>query len=447
MTIAHLKKSRLVKAIVDRPGNSLDFAAAEARLAAIRVAIVLGVSHANTAAGQAAALTAAATSVKCFGGAALVMQGSRELIKPLPIGKTIDVAAATLGASVAATIPDGTTHTVIIGDGETAASAPFIRCWWNGWLAGVVPRWDERAAGASGNPLSGVFGGALAVREIFGTALGLPRAGARVSIASLWTPWADAESAGAGPVEAYLPSKLWFVGLGHLGQGFLWNLGLLPAAGSHAVLQDDQKAGIENEATGLLTTATDINQRKTRIAARWLDELGWETSLIERRHFGDIPLLDADPAIVVTGLDSPDARLAIAKAGFDFMVDAGLGHGPVDFEGLQIRVLKKGADLEDMWSAPPKPKDVDGLLDEKAYKAHAAQGDGCGTFDLAEASVAVPFVGAAAGALAIAQVIRLGSMLESVRIMQMDLASPEMVMAGGFNEPPEASVGGVLLGM
>ncbi|MGB8632437.1 MAG: hypothetical protein WCD69_24190, partial [Xanthobacteraceae bacterium] len=215
----------------------------------------------------------------------------------------------------------------------------------------------------------------------------------------------------------------------------------------HAVLQDDQKAGEENEATGLLTTATDVNRRKTRIAARWLDELGWETSLIERRHFGDIPLLDADPAIVVTGLDSSDARLGIAKAGFDYMVDAGLGHGPVDFEGIQVRILKKDADLKNMWSAPPKPRDVDALLEGDAYKAHAADSDGCGTFDLAEASVAVPFVGAAAGALLIAQVIRLGSMLESIRIMQMDLASPEMVMTGGLNERPEASVGSVVLRM
>jgi hypothetical protein len=74
------------------------------------------------------------------------------------------------------------------------------------WLVGGRgPRpgmpWDERAPGASGNPLSGVFGGRPGGQGIFGTALGLPRAGARVSIAP-WTPWADAESAEAGPVEA-----------------------------------------------------------------------------------------------------------------------------------------------------------------------------------------------------------------------------------------------------
>lgn len=114
---------------------------------------------------------------------------------------------------------------------------------------------------------------------------------------------------------------------------------------------------------------------------------------------------------------------------------------------MQIRILKKDAEPKDMWSAPPKPKDVDALLEREAYKAHAAESDGCGTFDLAEASVAVPFVGAVAGALAVAQVIRLGSMLELVRIMQMDSASPEMVMTGGLNEPPQASAGSVLLRM
>jgi hypothetical protein len=254
MTIPHLKKSRLVKAIVDRPGNSLDFAAAEARLAAIRVAIVLGASHANTAAGQAAALTAAVTSVKCFGGATLVTTCDQKLMRPLPIATTIGGAAAAFGARVGTTIPEGTTHTIMIGDSARTeganAKAAFVTCWWNGWLAGIVPAWEERALGASRTSASGIFAGALAVREIFATVLGLPRAGTRVSVASLWTPWADVERAGAGPVEVYLPPKLWFIGLGHLGQGFLWSLGLLPATGSHAVLQDDQKAG--NLTTGVV---------------------------------------------------------------------------------------------------------------------------------------------------------------------------------------------------
>jgi hypothetical protein len=169
----------------------------------------------------------------------------------------------------------------------------------------------------------------------------------------------------------YLPRRLWFIGLGHLGQGFLWNLGLLPVTGALAMLQDDQTAGEENEATGLLTAEGDEGRRKTRIAARWLEGLGWPTALIERRHFGDIRLQSNDPAVVVTGLDAPEARVKIARAGFAYMVDAGVGHGPVDFENTQIRILRSGVDAQAFWSAPERHKDVDALMKRAAYQSHA----------------------------------------------------------------------------
>jgi hypothetical protein len=69
---------------------------------------------------------------------------------------------------------------------------------------------------------------------------------------------------------------------------------------------------------------------------------------------------------VITGLDQPKARVTIAGAGFDYMIDAGIGHGPVNFEGLQIRVLKKGTDAAALWSSPEAPKDVAALLRQDA---------------------------------------------------------------------------------
>ena len=241
----------------------------------------------------------------------------------------------------------------------------------------------------------------------------------------------------------YIPPRLWFIGLGHLGQGFLWNLGLLPVEGRQAILQDDQAVGEENEATRLLTTANDINQKKTRVAAKWLD--GWPTTIIERRHYGDIPLLPNDPAIVITGLDELAPRIAVAGAGFDYMIDAGIGHGPIDFESLQIRVLKKGANAKALWSSPDVQKNVDRLLQQRAYQAHAAKFSNCGTLTLANASVAVPFVGAAVGALTIAQVIRVASMVETTQIMQMELGSPGMAMVGAMNDAPTTSLGSVVV--
>lgn len=438
----HLKKSRITKALTDGATASASFEEAEARLSQVHVAMLLSPEQIATPAGQAAALTVVNTSFKCFGRVTVVMDPRTPLVRPLPLGETIGAAATTLGGQVVASAPPDATHIIAIGDTEQLGVKAFVRCWWDGWKAGILPVWDRRVSRASGNPLSGVFAGALAVREVFATVLGYPRSGSRVSLASLWEPGADPETADAGPETVYISPRLWFIGLGHLGQGHLWSLGLLPIDAFEAVLQDDQDAGEENEATGLLTRGDFATLRKkTRIAAAWLERPGWTTRLIERRHYGDIPLLDNDPPIVVAGLDDPDARMKVAQAGFDYMIDAGVGHGPVDFEMLQIRVLERGADPSRFWSTQERRRGPEDLLHLPAYRSHAAASDACGTRTLASASVAVPFVGAAVGALTIAQAIRLASMQTTIQMMQMELGTPAMAVVGATNGAPMASQG------
>ena len=437
--IPHLSRSRIAKTMTDAAEGAVDFGEAEDRLARVHAVVRVGDHEASTAAGQAAALTAVATAMKCFGRAALVQQSDLPLVRSLPLGETLGAAAASLGATVLREIPEDASHVIVL-DWRSSAAGDFVRCCWNGWNAGVMPPWEETPVGDGGNSLAGVFAGALATREVFAAAIGRPRAGQRVSVVSLWEPW-NAVEPSRGPAMIALPSALWFIGLGHVGQGFLWALSFIPSHGRLAVLQDDQTVGEENVATGLLTGPNDKNVRKTRVAARWLEAIGWKTSLIERRHYGDIRRTKNDPAIVLTSIDEPRARVDIAGA-FDYMIDAGVGHGPIDFETAQIRVLTKEVDPRGLWSAPEKPKDVSALLERPAYRAHATQFDGCGTFALAEASVAVPFVGAAVGALSMAQLLRLGAMEETRQLMQTELSAPEMTVAGAINTPLEKGLGG-----
>ena len=56
--------------------------------------------------------------------------------------------------------------------------------------------------------------------------------------------------------------------------------------------------------------------------------------------------------------------------------------------------------------------------------------------------MAVPFVGAATGALAIAQLIRLASMQAGAALLQMELSAPEMVIDGGRSSAPQTNLGG-----
>lgn len=434
----HLKQSRIAKVFVDRSKDAMSFAASEDHLRATKVAILLDTGLAACPAAQAATLTAMTTAVKCFGTAVLIADASTPLVKKLRCGATLGEAAAFFGATMATAVPEATTHTIVIGPHQPDVAKSFARCWWDGWRTGVLPPWDDRPLGHGFNPLSGVAAGALAVREIFANRIGQARAGKRASVISLWEPWRPAGEAEDGPALVALAAKLWFVGLGHLGQGYLWSLALLPIAGELVVLQDDQDTGEENEATGLLTYGDDVGQRKVRVASSWFDR-PWKTTHLERRNLGDMRITVDDPAIIFAGLDNVTARLNVAGTGFDYMVDAGVGHGPVDFESLQLRVLRKGADAKSQWKAPAKAKNVDAMLEGDGYR-DLAEEDRCGAFALAEGSVAVPFVGAFVGALGMAQGMRIASGLPTAEFLQAELGAPSHVGVGRMNGAPSESM-------
>jgi len=336
----------------------------------VRVNIVVGPDQVNTPAGQAGVLTAVATARKCFGRATLVTENDAPLLAPLPIGTTLVKAARRLGATIAARRGPGATHTIRIG--RTARGTGWeVRCWWDRWLSGTRA-FDYDAIGDSGLPMAGVFGAAIGVRQVFACVLaGHDIRPCDISV-SLWTPWERIDPIAKGPARFDVPDKLWFLGLGHLGQAFVWNICFLPGKGERlAVLQDDQFIGEENEATSLLVLPNGkIGQRKTRIAVRWLEACGWRTQLIERRHLGDIALTDDDPPYLLSGLDRVDPRFVLARHGFPFMLDAGIGHGAGDFEGIQLRTVAKGQVVSGLWERPDCTNEerTKRLLDSAVYR-------------------------------------------------------------------------------
>jgi len=83
---------------------------------------------------------------------------------------------------------------------------------------------------------------------------------------------------------------LWIIGLGHLGQAYLWTLGLLPYAQPEdvqLVLQDFDTLVDANDSTSLLTTRTLLGEKKTRAMARWCEGRGFQTALQERHFRGN----------------------------------------------------------------------------------------------------------------------------------------------------------------
>jgi hypothetical protein len=302
---------------------------------------------------------------------------------------------------------------VIIGNASVAPTKmPCWRMTWDGWRGGVIPaRHGGPLAETRAMALAPALAAAVCAAEAFAYHAGdHPMAGRRAAGLSLWCPGADWQADDPSePALAYLPSKLWLIGLGNLGQAFAWLLACLPyedRARAQVLLHDFDRLAPSNDSTSLLSFLPDVGRRKTRVVADWLEKRGFDTFLEERR-FGPWITRQADePNVALCGVDNALARAALEKPGFDLVVEAGLGAGPQSFRSFSVHTFPASRTAEDLWSRAVAEAD-ENFEDRPAYEALKREGrDECGLAQLASRTVGVPFVGLIAAALAIAELLR-----------------------------------------
>jgi hypothetical protein len=255
-------------------------------------------------------------------------------------------------------------------------------------------------------------------------------AGRRAVGLSLWNPspaidWMKADD--QEPSLAYLPARLWLIGLGHLGQAYLWALGLLPYrqfAGPELVLQDVDVVTPSTESTSILSDRSLIGQQKTRAMAAWAERRGFSTRVYERLFDGSFARQDHEPSIALCGLDNALGRRALDQVGFQFVVEAGLGRDHRNFQTMRIHTLPARRPASEIWAGNGVSANVE---ERPAYQAMMKSGelDQCGVTLLAGKAVGAPFVGAAAACLVVSEVLRLlhGGALH--QLVDLDLKSPE----------------------
>jgi hypothetical protein len=265
--------------------------------------------------------------------------------------------------------------------------------------------------------LSGILAASVAISEIFLSFAGISiEAGHRAAGFSLWRPDLEISdpSALGIPVE-FLPGDLWMLGLGHLGNAYLWALATLPYGGPTAplvFLNDFDKIESENVETGLIFNTSDICSYKTRICGAWLEERGFQTAFVERRFDANLRCREDEPRLAVCGFDSNAARRDLATAGFLRVVESGLGGTADNFDTISLHALPNPRAPEELWPhlGAAEMEKVTKLRERLAREnlAYRELGhDECGRFELAGKSVAVPFVGAAAATFVLAEAIRL----------------------------------------
>ncbi len=423
---------RLVKQALDS-GAASSIVEAEAMFHGYRLAFTIDTAESRDPLHQAALLTGVSLARRVFlGGVTVVGDLDVPLVAPLPFGAKLRDAVFSLGGTPAAMLPENTPIVSIGGGPRPRATAFHIRTAFSGWRGGVLPAHSEIALPTGcAMPLAPMLSAALAVNEAFlAVSDKTSAAGRRAAGLSLWNPSPEVDWFGTGvdePELRYLPSKLWLIGLGHLGQAYLWGLGLLPyprPSELALVLQDVDRLTPSSESTSVLTDGTTIGLKKTRVTANWAERRGFSTSICERLFDASFQRHSSEPAVALCGIDNALGRRALDQVGFDFVVEAGLGRGHRDFRAIRLHTLPGPRTATELWKGSGGVEDTQG---KEAYQRILRDGtlDRCGVTLLAGKAVGAPFVGSVAACLVLSEVLRLlhGGPLHNV--VELDLQSIE----------------------
>lgn len=439
--------NRVAKILVDS-GEASTIEQALHQLKGYALTIEIGPDVARSPTLQAAVLTAVNAGRRCFlGGVQVIGDVDVDLKVPWRRCKTLREAVVDLrGEAVLGATPG--IPRMIVGDVEDIAVSGGIalRATFDGWSGGVVPldsgkRLPERREFTP----SGVLAGALAVSEAFQFLRGNVLAGRRQVGLSLWrledsAAWLS--SVNSGPELERLPSRLWIIGLGHLGQAFLWTLGLLPYADAgdlELVLQDNDTLVNANDSTSLLTTTEIVGEKKTRAMARWCEQRGFRTAITERRFAEDFRVSGDDPPVALCGVDNVKARAALEYPGFGRVIEAGLGGGTREYLDFQMHTFPAKKSAQECWGRIVQGVSADGILERPAYQALASEGlDQCGLTTLAGRTLGAPFVGTVTAAIVVAELLRMilgEQQYEAVDGTLRSLDDPYAVPKGDCDEP------------
>jgi hypothetical protein len=434
---------RTAKVLIDL-GLATDPDDARRYLEGLILQVPVGPEIASDPATQAALMTVVNAGRRAFKG------GVHVRLRPLdPVlttgwgaGSAASVVVASYGGTIVAELhPDR--PTLAIGSPVALAGSPVLHLTWEGWSAGVVRQGGDRLGG-DGNVVAAVLAAGLGVSETFQQALGAVVPGRRDVGVSLWRPDLDWRSAEAvGPRLEYLPAELWLLGLGHLGQAYAWVLGMLPYSNPSDCdvgLLDFDEVVAGNAATQLLTSPAVVEVRKTRIVAATLERLGMRTRISERAFDEQFRVIShahqnrQEPLVALAGFDDVTPRRLLGDAGFERTVDGGLGAGPVEYLDMVLHTFPATVGPVDAFEdAPPRDRGL-GPAYEAEVERQAANGIDrtaarCGMLDIAGITVGAAFVGTVAGALAVADILRVLHDGENYSVVALDLREPNRIKA------------------
>jgi hypothetical protein len=453
-TITHENLHRTAKYFMDT-GRAASHEEAIDLLHGFGLHIQAGPEVAGSRDHQIALLTLINLARRTFlGGVHVVGAPKSPLLAPLAGSATVQHAVIALGGKIVKRRRRNW-PVALIGSGNIdPVATPSWHVTWDGWRGGVVPARDgRRLAERPSGGLAPALAAAVCAAEVFMYhASDHQMAGRRCAGLSLWEPGADWLSDSASePPMAFLPSRMWIIGLGNLGQAYLWLLACLPYQNSgelDLLLQDYDRIAPSNDSTSVLTRSGMVGRMKTRAVAEWLEQRGFRTTL-EERLFGEWTCrAKHEPGVALCGVDNAIARAALERAGFGLVVEAGLGAGPHAFKNFSLHTFPSSLNAAHIWSSGAADSTTE-FSAMPAYQPSKHPGlDDCGLVQLASRSVGVPFVGLMAGSLAIAELLRRLNGGKALELVSGSAAALEDVavspIASGIYEFGHVTAAGVM---
>lgn len=400
---------RLARAILERFGGS--YTQAMETLGKFRLNLICGEEIRHSVALQSALLTAVNTGKRAFlGGVSVEMPPTVDATVPWPGRGSLNQIVRSLGARLSRAQHSGFSHSLHFGAAvDPVPDALSVIC--SGWRAGVTPAEMSFALQDDIDfAMGGIAAGAMGVARGFLRVCGLSSHFVERPLGiSLWRPdleWTNEQA--RGPELKYLPANLWLLGLGHLGQAYLWNAAMLPYEQTGDVLfmlQDFDRVVEGNWSAGLLCEKNSPGHFKTRICSEWLEARGFRTRICERRFDTTVRCDEDEPYLALCGFDSAPSRRCLEGAGFAVIVECGLGGSVDTFDQLSFHTFPDATRTpEQIWAEDETAENTakPALLD--AFRTQ----DFCGIVaeTLAGKALSSSFVGAYAGALVMGEVLR-----------------------------------------
>lgn len=383
--------NRTIKLAMD-DGRVASYEEAQALFRSFRLRISVQPGFAVVPAAQAVVLTLLNAAPKTFlGGVELTGPLEERCTMAWFTGRTLGEIAQNFGVVAAKEAQDDEIPTIYIGEKKPPAGE---------FCLGVVLEAD----GFMLSPDRAALGSAEATVKV-----GVAAAGAALNEA-FQHAYRRAPLAGQRDVRWHFPAGArpqalpccWLVGLGHLGQAFLWTAAL--AGGKHLPrvmrLSDYDTLSRSSLSTCLLVNAQDVGRKKVDVIAERLEALGVEVQRdFERLDLG-AGLIRVVHELAVVAVDNVALRRSLDRLRGDRVLEAGIGDGVDGFTRVQLHAFPGPRKACDIWVGNDERSSRIVDVSKPAYRSLLAQsGDECGTTLVAGRSVATPFVGAFAGAV------------------------------------------------